>query len=1168
MSVRFIIGRAGSGKSALITQEITSLLQKEPQGKPLILLVPEQSTFRTEQSLVSSGAVKGTVRAEVLGFRRLAYRVMQEAGGSARIPIGAEGKKMLLYKVLQRRKEELKLFGASGSQLGFIGDLNDLYSEFKRYELNPTSLEEGFSAWNTSSSSAPILGEKLHDLLLIYRDYEKELTGLYIDDEDTLTELTERLSESALLQDAQIWIDGFQGFTPQEMSVIGRLMMQASSVTITLTLDRAYDHGALPEELELFHPTASAYTRLKGMAEDLGVLHETTVLQPEVLPRFEGSPGLAHLEAGFDRRVRWKSEGRDAGVRIYAAENRRAEMEGALREMRRLAQDEGARYRDMAVLVRQLDTYADIAEPLFRDYDVPVFLDRRRNELHHPLSEFIRSALDIVRRRWRYEDVFRCVKTDLLLPRDGSITREDMDQLENYILACGIHGYRWTDGKPWKYVPSLSLEDNGQEGPSRGREQMLSLMEKCRSVIVDPLGAFEKRMLKAKTAKDQCAALFRLLEDAEIPWKLDHMSAEAKGQGDPERSREHRQMWGAVLDLLDQMVDMMGAERLDMDLFAGLMETGLTELKLGLVPPALDQVLVGSMDRTRLQDIKYVFILGAVDGELPAVPQDDGVLTEQERQLLTERGLGLGPGATRQMLDERFLIYTALTAASKQLWLSYPVADDEGKALLPSEIVRHIRKMFGLHEQPLLAQPPVAGSEESHWSYIIHSGQSLSYLIGQLRRWRRGEDIPEMWWAVYNWHVSRETSRPQLEQLLGSIFYRNRALPLRTATSRRLYGTEVRTSVSRMERFVACPFSHFASHGLRLKERQLYRLQAPDIGQLFHAALSQLAIRLREENRSWGSLSPEECRKEAEHTVEQIAPQLQGEILLSTKRYGYIFRKLKDIVSRASVILGEQSRRGSFEPIGLELDFGPDKPLPPLRFELENGCVMEIVGRIDRVDVAEGENGLLLRVIDYKSSQTDLKLHEVYYGLSLQMLTYLEVLLSAAEEWLGESAMPGGTLYFHVHNPLLQSANGMTSEQAGQELLKRFKMKGLLLADRDAIAQMDNTLDKGYSAIIPVALKADGSFYSSAAVATPEQWDTLLASVRSNIREIGTRITDGDVAIEPYRIQQEVACTFCPYKSVCQFDETIEGNEYNLLSKPGKQQIWDMLSHQKGGENS
>jgi len=1167
MSVRFVIGRAGSGKSTLFTREMASLLQQDPQGKPLIMLVPEQSSFRAGQALFASGAVKGAMRAEVYGFRRLAHRVMQEVGGSARTPIGSEGKKMLLYKVLQRRHEELKLFGASGSQLGFIGHLNDLYGEFKRHELAPASLEEGLAAWD-ASSSAPILGDKLHDLLLVYRDFEQELSGLYIDDEDTLSELSERMPESELLNGAQVWIDGFQSFTPLELGVIGGLMSRAESVTIGLTLDRPYDHGALPGELDLFFPTAGAYAKLKGMADARGVATETQVLHADVLPRFANSPGLAHLEAGFDRRVRWRSEGRDPGIRLYAAENRRTELEGALREMRRLAQEEGVRYRDMAVLVRNLDAYADMAEPLFRDYDVPVFLDRRRNELHHPLAEFIRSALDIVRRRWRYEDVFRCVKTDLLLPQDGSVTREDMDQLENYVLASGIHGYRWTDGKPWRAAPSLSLEDPGQERRNLGREQMLALMETCRSTITGPLGAFEKRMNKAKTAKERCAALYQLLEDAEVPWKLDAMSARAEAEGDPERSREHRQIWGAVLDLLDQTVDMLGNERLELDLFAGMVETGLAELQLGLIPPALDQVLFGSMDRTRLRDIRYVFVLGAVDGELPAVPQDDGVLTEQERLWLTDRGLSLGPNATRKMLDERFLIYTALTSASHQLWLSYPAADEEGKTLLPSEIVRHVRKMFGLEISPLLAEPQNVNDEQSHWAHVLHSGQSLSSLIAQLRRWRRGEEIPELWWAVYNWHLSRMETRLPLERLLGSVFYQNRALPLRTSTSRKLYGTQVRTSVSRMERFVACPFSHFASHGLRLKERQMYRLQAPDIGQLFHAALSQLAIRLREQNRSWGSLSPDECRQEAEHTVEQIAPQLQGEILLSTKRYGYIFRKLKEVVGRASVILGEQSRRGSFEPIGLELDFGPDKPLPPLRFELENGCVLEIVGRIDRVDVAEGENGLLLRVIDYKSSQTDLKLHEVYYGLSLQMLTYLEVLLSAAEEWLGEPALPGGTLYFHVHNPLLQSSNGMTPEQAGQELLKKFKMKGLLLADRDAIAQMDHTLDKGHSAIIPVALKADGSFYSSAAVATPEQWDTLLSSVRHNIREIGTRITEGDVAIEPYRIQQEVACTFCPYKPVCQFDENIEGNEYKLLPKPGKQQMWDLLSHHKGGETT
>ncbi|MNO67965.1 ATP-dependent helicase/deoxyribonuclease subunit B [compost metagenome] len=306
-------------------------------------------------------------------------------------------------------------------------------------------------------------------------------------------------------------------------------------------------------------------------------------------------------------------------------------------------------------------------------------------------------------------------------------------------------------------------------------------------------------------------------------------------------------------------------------------------------------------------------------------------------------------------------------------------------------------------------------------------------------------------------------------------------------------------------------------------------------------------------------MTVDECLQEAGVAVDKLAPKLQGEILLSSHRYGYISRKLKNIVGRASVILGEQSRRGSFEPVGLELDFGPGRLLPSLTFELPNGCVMEIVGRIDRVDMAQGENGLLLRVIDYKSSQTDLKLHEVYYGLSLQMLTYLDVLISSAEKWLGQPALPAGTLYFHVHNPLLQSSNGMTLEQAQLEMLKRFKMKGLLLADRDVIAKMDGQLERGYSDILPVAVKADGGFYSSASVATAEQWGTLLSSVRHVITGIGTRITDGDVDIAPYRLGTETACTHCAFRSVCRFDETLDGSSYHVLSKPGKDKVWELL---------
>lgn len=1188
MTVHFLLGRSGSGKTTTIWETLSSRLKSEPLGAPMILLVPEQGSFGAERGLLSAGHVKGSIRAQTLSFSRLAYRVKQETGGSASLPISEEGKKMLIYKIISRRKDELKLFGASSDRPGFVERLSSLHTELKRCCLDSGNIGEQLDRMRDAIGGSPILAGKLEDLHIVFSELEQEMSRLYMDEEDRLAELAEHIKDSGYLRGAEIWVDSFHGFTNQEYMVLRELMQVASSMTIALTMDRIYPSGAVPHELDLFHPAAVTYIKLRGMAEEMGLTVWDELLAPPVLPRFKDSPALGHLEHGFQRRIRWSGEAgqvQDA-VSIRAAASRRTEVEGVLREMLRLARESGAKYGEMAVFMRNMTDYEPLIAPLFGDYGIPFFLDQKLNELHHPLVEFIRSAMDVVRRRWRYEDVFRCVKTELLLPLDGSITRSNMDELENYVLACGIHGYRWTDGRSWKGIPRLSLE-----GSEAVDEAMLARMEACRSVITGPLQAFEKRIKAGRSGLELCRAVYLLLEDTAAAHKLERMGAEALELGRPEAAREHSQLWGAVLDLLDQIAEMMGKERMEFELFAGVLETGLAELKLGLVPPALDQVLVGTMDRTRVTGVKYAFLLGFNEGVVPAQFKEDGILSEGERLMLENTGLELAPGSTRKLLDERFLVYNALTTPSRKLWISYAAADDEGKALLPSEMIRHLQGMFPqmLDEQFLSGIPQAwspaeaADGEAVHMGFVGHPGQTLRMLMLQLRQWRQGVEIPGLWWDVYNWFAAdgqagsgtavdpaeqkgELSQKLELERLLGSLFYRNEGIRLKRETSLRLYGgSTLRGSVSRMEKFVACSFSHFASYGLRLKERQLYKLQAPDIGQLFHAALSQMAKQLQKEGRSWGSMTAEECRREAGETVDRLSPLLQGEILMSSKRYSYISRKLKNIVGRASVILGEHSRRGSFEPVGLELDFGPGKDLPPLRITLPNGCVMEVVGRIDRVDQAEGEQGILLRVIDYKSSQKDLKLHEVYYGLSLQMLTYLDVLLTYSEQWLGRTALPAGALYFHVHDPLLSSANGMNREQAEQELMKRFKMKGLLTADREVVSLMDTTLDKGYSSIVPVALKSDGSFYSSASVATPDQWGQLLSSVRSTISDIGTGITEGDVSIQPYRIQQETACTFCSFRPVCQFDESVEGNGYNNLSKPGKDTIWDLLSR-KGGE--
>ncbi|GGN96827.1 helicase-exonuclease AddAB subunit AddB [Saccharibacillus kuerlensis] len=1167
MTLQIRLGRSGSGKTSRIMDEIRTKMKEDPLGPPLLLIVPEQSTFQTEYELFAGNGGSGSLRAQVLSFHRLAYRVMQETGGSALTAIGDEGKRMLLYRLLREQRSNLRLFGASSEQPGFIAKLNDLYTELKRYKIDSGTLEEHMRDL-VSAGHSPLLREKLEDALPVYRDFESRLSELYVDSEDTLIRLTQQLGESSLVRGAEIWIDGFYGFTPREFEVIGGLLGTAQSVACSLTLDRPYDGGEQPGDLDLFHQTATTYRKLIKLAEALDRKVEIHLPEQGPLPRFAASPLLGILERELRGKKRAGQEigeterlnvDGEPGITLHAADNRRAEADAAAREMLRLAREKGARYRDMAIFVRNLDDYESVLAPVFEDYGIPVFTDRRKGVLHHPLAEFVRAALDVVQYHWRYEDVFRCVKTDLLLPEDGDITRDDMDRLENFVLASGIRGTRWTDGRPWREAPKLSLDDEESQHRQESVSRMARL-EACRARIIAPLAEFERALKRAGTARGMCEAVYRMLEAAEVPQRLDRMAHEAAEAGDPQAADVHRQIWGALLDLLDQIAELIDSEEVTAEEFAGMLETGIAGLTLGLVPPALDRVLLGDLERTRPLNIKYAFVLGLNDGIIPLPPGQSGLLSEPERIRLAESGLELSPGSERRMLDERLLIYHVLTSASHKLWLSYALSDDEDKPLLPSEIVLDLRAAFpfiGERREKGLPGPGMVSAEYSR--FVTLPEATLPHLLAQLRLWKTGGEVDSLWWDVLGAYQEKPEWDALLRSRLASLVYTNKSDRLTEETSIQLYGRNLRSSVSRMEKFTACAFSHFASHGLKLKERQLYKLNAPDIGQLFHAALSDIATRLRLENRSWASLSTEECLAQARESVDKIAPRLQGEILFSTSRYGYISRKLMDIVGRASIILGEQARRGDFEPLGIEVDFGPGKDIPALSFDLGNGCTMEIVGRIDRVDVAEGEDGLLLRVIDYKSSGKDLKLHEVYYGLSLQMLTYLDVLLTHAEEWIGAPALPAGTLYFHVQNPLLTSANGMTRDAAAQEMLKRFKMKGLVLADPDVVFKMDRSLSSGQSPVIPVAVKKDGGFYSSSAVADPQQWESLLKGVRRNIEKIGRRITDGESEARPYRIQQEKACDFCPFHSVCQFDESLDNSGYNHLNKPGKDQIWDMF---------
>ncbi|WP_276355997.1 helicase-exonuclease AddAB subunit AddB [Cohnella caldifontis] len=1174
MSLRLVTGRSGSGKTRFCLDEIRDRLRGDPLGPPLLLIVPEQATFQAERAMAGTPGIPGFLRAQVLSFRRLAFRILQETGGLAVVPIHENGKAMLLHKILENRRGELRLFRGGPSENGLIARINELLTEWKRYALPPGRMAETAGSPDVrGQKQLPLLADKLHDLALVYGDMEQELAGRWMDGEDMLARLAEGAAASAWLAEAEIWLDGFHGFTPGELAVVEALMRRSVRVTAALCVDRPYGAGEKPDELLTFHPAAETSAKLCELAQSAGIpIEPAVVLTPETNPRFSGNPVLAFLESRWESRSAvWpgdpaalRPDAPGCGLSLHAASNRRAEAEAAARDMLRQVREEGRRWRDLAVFVRGVDDYADLLSAVLNDYGIPFYLDGKAAVSHHPLVELVRSALECVTGGWKADAVFRCAKTDLLGVPGQRPSRDDVDRLENYALAAGIEGWRWHDDRMWRPLSRGDLEDE-EPAPEETETRMNRLLS-VRDALLGPLRALEERLKKAGSVRGMCEAVYRFLEETGAADRLERFAAADAAAGRPGRAAMHRPLWDGVMNLLDQLVELTGSLTMDAALFAGMIDAGLEELKLGAVPPSLDAVLVGSPERTRSDRLKIVYFLGVNDGVLPKRIPENGLLSEQEREWLADAGLAMAPGARRRLLDENFLAYLAFTTPSDHLWISWPLADDEGSGLLPSEWIGRLKRRFpGIPVRSEALEPAAGESEEAQLAYAVHPGRALTHLLGRLRMLRLGERPAAGWWSVHNWLSERAEWRDKHRRLLASLTYTNEERPLSPETSLLLYGDRLRASVSRIERFVACPFRHFASHGLRLRERQLYRVDAPDIGQLFHAALRQTTEKLL----APGILAADssDWQREAAAAVERLLPRVQSRILLSSRRHEVMARKLRDIVAQASAMLGEQARVSDFRPVGLELGFGPDAPLPPLTLDLGGGRAMEIAGRIDRVDAAETPEGLLLRIMDYKSGAVKLKLDEVAHGLSLQMLAYLDVVVTSAPHWLGRPAKPAGVLYFHVRNPLIPTTNGMSKEEAQAAMLRQFRMQGLLLADGDAVKRMDVTLERNpKSAVVPVEFKKDGTFSARSQVADKDQWDVLRSSVRGQIRKIGKRIVSGDVAIAPYRMERRSPCQFCEYRPVCQFDPQLDGNAYQVLAKPGsREEVWHKLARAAEG---
>ncbi|MEA4902093.1 helicase-exonuclease AddAB subunit AddB [Desulfitobacterium sp.] len=1186
--MRFIFGRAGTGKSTYCLERIITEIQRDPFGNPLVLLVPEQATHQMEMRLAQTPELGGILRAQVLSFRRLGWRIFSETGGGQRKIIGEMGKRMLLRRLLLQYKPQLQIFARSATRPGMADLLAQLIREFKIYRVTPEDL---LSIQDSNS----VLKRKLKEIALLYDQFNQTLGNDILDPDDELEIVAAKVPSSPSLQKSTVWIDGFKGFTPQELYVIEYLLKTVQDVILTLPLDPAilqrqeeayHEEGIFRAGEELFSGPWRTYQSLIRIARETAV----PILDPVFLEkpyRFR-NPELCFLEKhyfmyptlsysdSYSDKEEDQIDQKKQGIRLFSAVNRREEVHGVARELRRLAREEGLRWSNMAVVTRDLSAYQETIQHVFKAYDLPFFLDSKRPILHHPLLELLMSVLEVVQKDWAYEPLFRALKTGFF-----PISQDSIDSLENYCLAYGIRGEAWTSGKQWHYqsrwragdqAAQLQLEKDQEMQINDTRQKVLNslqaFVEAASSVI-----ALSPEDLKRISVRTVTEALYNLLVQLNVPATLELWAEEARDAGNLAEARLQEQIWDAVIEVFDEMITGLGEELLELQEYAIILASGLENLKLGLIPPGLDQILVGSLDRSRNPELRILFLLGANEGILPARPVCDGVLDSEEREQLEALGITLAPKGRAQLYEEQFFVYTGLTQARDRLYVSYPLTDEEGKALTVSPVVTRLRTLFpDLHEQYL-------GNSEDDLEQISHPQPLLPLYAAQLLHVRQHQVILPMWQAVRKWYQNASEYQWQVKLLEAGVSAENHEGKVPKRLARRLYGKRLLASVSRLEEFARCPFAHYSKYGLKLKERTIYQLASPDMGQFFHAVLRDFAEKVRSENLDWGTMTKEESWDLVSELAEVIAPRLQNEILLSNARYRYLKHKLKRTVHHAVRVLGEHARQGSFVPIQLEVPFGPGKALPGIEVSLQNENSLLLQGQIDRVDAAVLEGKVYLRIMDYKSRQPHVSLDHIFYGLDLQLLAYLDAALQGAEilldttssehaffedsqesqEFADLKVSPAGFLYFPVVEPQLNSNTLLSAEEVEAKRITAVKVKGFLLADRQVLEAMDKTLSTGQSDLLGIKLTKTMEFRKNANILTQDQFSLLREHLHAYLRKSGEEIMSGNIAISPYRQGKENACQYCEFKPVCHFDSYLPENQYRDLPVLKDLEVWNFI---------
>lgn len=1124
MRARFLLGGAGSGKTHRCLAEARDELARAPLGPPVLLFVPEQATYQVERALLEGLPGGATFRGAVLSFKRLAHRLSIAGQDHQRRPIGDLGRQMLIRKILSRRASELALFSNSGLEPGLVAQLSQTILELRQYCVTTEQLREWLRRANDQKDR--VLYRKLSDLAILYQDYLDACANEVLDETELPERICQAIPTSSWLEGARLWVDGFSDFTRQELAILKSLFARVPEVTIALAMEAGPDGAPLApaDRARLFAKAGETLERLRR--ELPGGTTEEYVSLPtgDAPPRFR-SPDLLHVATRmFSNPVPWDG-GRPRGVLWIEAANRRAEVTAAAAEIRRLVRDEGYRYRDISVIVRGLDEYAELVDAVFGDQGIPFFLDRRKGVAHHPLVELIRAAVNVVTDGWHYDHVLLYLRSGFM-----PIAPHWIDAIDNHAIEHGIRGDAWLDPKCW-VRPSRQVEANNPADaePSPGAEP--SALDQARQKALAPLAAFSRRLDATQgpggelCVREFAAALDEMLEALLVPDQLAKWSADAAGLGQLELAEEHSRVWDGVVELLDEMVAALGDDPCGRRELARVLEAGLSALTLGLVPPAIDEVLVGSIERSRQPEIRAAFLLGLNERIFPLVGDEDPILNDADRASLAD-DIELAPGSEQRFFQETYLGYIAFTRASDRLWISYATADEKGREMLPSPFIDRLRRCFPEW------QPTRVSGDFTSMEWISTPRDFAAGLVAALRAPETSTDQRATWLAAYEQARQIPRVAALLGRVLPSLTYANSA-QLSPEISRELFGPDLSTSISRLETFAACPFQHFARYGLRLAARKPFRLDPLIEGNFAHEVL-RIFLELSGD-RPWCQLSLAEAEECIQQATAQVTATLRDRIFLDSARNRHVAHQIeRDLRLFVKMLLAE-ARRSGFRPHAAELAFGADSPLPPLEYDLPGGARLHLEGKIDRVDVA-CQNGVThVRTIDYKSGKRAINYAELSHGLSLQLLIYLRAVLAHANQLNLEGARPAGAFYSRLTLPATKlPRRSREPSTTDEELFERLKLRGVI--SESAIDLLDSDLRTNKTTLFyQVKLRADGAVADRAksdAIREPEM-EALLALVENHVVRMGGQILAGEIGVAPFNLGGKSPCKHCDFQPVC-----------------------------------